>query len=146
MTVAVVDGRERRELEVVARLDLEDLQRQRASRGTAHVGQQVGGRQRQVLDHEIELIVSILDPRDRDVSSFVDERRQDDRPQVLPEMRFVLQIAVAVEEEVLGELLPVVAELLVERVVAELERQWSQVVAGRTARVKSLIELNSSSR
>ena len=34
VTVAVVDGRERRELEVVARLDLEDLQRQRASRGT----------------------------------------------------------------------------------------------------------------
>jgi len=94
--------------------------------GPTHVGQQVGGRQRQVLDHEIELIVSILDPRDRDVSSFVDERRQDDRPQVLPQMRLILQIAVAVEEEVLGELLPVVAELLVERVVAELQRQRSQ--------------------
>ena len=111
-----------------------------------HVRQQIGRRERQVLDDEVELVVGVLDARDRDVAGLVDEGREDDRAQVLPEVLLVLQVAIAVEEQVLGELLPVVAELLVERIVAELQRQRSQTVVRRTARVKSLIELNSSSR
>lgn len=85
-----------------------------------HVGQDVGRRKDQVLDDEIELVVCVLDARDRNVAGLVDERRQDDRAQVLPEVLLVLQVAVAVEQQVLGQLGPVLAELLVERVVAEL--------------------------
>jgi hypothetical protein len=104
----VVDNTVRRESEVVPGRHGDDI------------GEQVLAREGEVLDDEVESIVGVLDAGDGDVTDLADDGRQDNLADVVPKMGFELQRAFAVEEEVLRETSPVLAESFVQGIFAHL--------------------------
>lgn len=88
MVLLVGDGAVGRELDIVVRLDLNN------------VWEQVLSLEGEVLDDEVELVVGVLDARDGDVANLLDDSREDDAADVLPERRLEGQAAVGVEQEV----------------------------------------------
>ena len=105
MVTLVGDGVVRRELEEVVGLERDD------------VGEEVLALEGEVLDDEVEHVIGILDTGDGDVPDLLDEGGEDDGPDVGPELRLEGKVAIGVEEEVLGETLPVGGEAEVEWVV-----------------------------
>ena len=103
VTAVNVEGREehtgiRAVLKVVVGANLDD------------VGEEVATREHEVLDDDVEGIVGILDARDGDVADLVDDVGQDGVADVGPELRLEGETALGVEEKVLGEARPVLAE------------------------------------
>ncbi len=74
------------------------------------IRQNVLGRQREVLDDKIDLLVGVLDARDGDVTQLVDEGREDLLTDVSPELGLEREVAVAVKEQVFRKLGEVVAD------------------------------------
>lgn len=83
------------------------------------VGEEVWSGEDEVLDDNVDRVVRVLGSWDGDVSDLSNERGQDNILDVLPESALEGEVALVVEEEVLGESLDVLAESDVERVVAE---------------------------
>jgi len=102
VVVFIGDGRVRRDDDMVVRLDLDG------------VGEQVASLEGKVLDDQVELVVGILNAGDGDISDLVDELGQDDLADVIPQLGLEGERAVLVEEDILGEAGPVLAETLVE--------------------------------
>jgi len=94
-----------RELEVVVRSNLDD------------VGGQVGSLQDEVLDNKVDLVVRVFGSGNRDVSNVPDDRRKDDPSDVVQELGLVRQVTLRVEQQVLGQSLPVLAESSVQWVI-----------------------------
>jgi hypothetical protein len=78
------------------------------------VREQVAALEGEVLDDEIERVVGVLDARDGDISDLLNESRHNDAADVVPEFGLELERTLRVEEKVLSESSPVVAEALVE--------------------------------
>ena len=97
------------------------------------IGEQVLAREGEVLDDEVESIVGVLNAGDGDVTNLTDDCRQNDLADVVPKMRFELERAFAIEEEVLCETSPVFTESLVQRVFTHL---LEPVANGLIARVR----------
>lgn len=83
------------------------------------VRQEVLRLEREVLDDQVQLRVGVFDPRDRDVSDLLDELGQDGLDNVGPEVGLERQVALRVEQHVLDELLDVLAEADIERVLCQ---------------------------
>ena len=103
VTAVNVEGREehtgiRAVLEVVVGADLDD------------VGEEVAARKHEVLDDNVERVVGVLDARDGHVANLVDNVGKDGVTDVGPELRLEGETALGVEEKVLGEARPVLAE------------------------------------
>lgn len=96
----------RRELEVVVRGNLDN------------VGGQVGSLQDEVLDDKVDLVVRVLGPGDGNVSNVPDNRGEDDPSDVVQELGLVSQVTLGIEQQVLGQPLPVLSESLVQRIIA----------------------------
>jgi hypothetical protein len=72
VVLLVADGTVGRKLDIVVRLDLDDVR------------EEVLALEREVLDDEIELVVGVLDARDGDVANLLDDRGEDNAADVLP--------------------------------------------------------------
>lgn len=88
VALVVADGSVRRELDIVVRLDFDDVR------------EQVLALEGEVLDDEVELVVGVLDARNGDVADLVNEGGEDDTADILPERRLEGQAAVRVEQEI----------------------------------------------
>lgn len=76
MMVLVLDCRIGRHLHVRLRSDLNNIR------------EEVPSLEGEVLDNKIELFVGIFDARNGDVANFLDNGRNDDATDVMPELRF----------------------------------------------------------
>lgn len=117
-----------RHFEVVTSVDLED------------VGHQVLALHREVLDHEVDHLVGVLDTGDGDVSDVLEQLRKDRVADVRPEVGLELGVALRVQEEVLGKALPVLAELLVQGVLAHTSEEGLDLLE-QTVLVRHILAL-----
>lgn len=72
----------------------------------------------EVLNNKVNLLVGVFNSRDGDVTDGADEGGKDFLSDVVPEVGLEGKASVLIEENVLGELLPVLAESNVDRVLA----------------------------
>lgn len=101
MMVLILDRIVRRELGEVVRLKLDN------------VGEEVAALQGEVLNDEVQRIVTVLDTGNRDVADLLDEGGEDDFTDVTPELGLEFERTFAVEEEVACEAGPVFTKLFV---------------------------------
>lgn len=113
----VVDLVVRREAKVVVDVDLDD------------VGPQVGTLQDEVLDDQVNVLVRVFRSGNGNVTDLLDQRRQDDSSNVVPQSRLELEVAFRVEEQVLDESLPVFTESLVQGVITHGHEEGLDLVA-----------------
>ena len=99
--VAVLDVVVWRQLEVVLDFDFKN------------VGQDVLRLEGQVLNDKVDGSIGVLDTRDRNVADLASELRNDDRANVVPQVRLDGEVAIAVKSETLEQALEVFTELLV---------------------------------
>jgi hypothetical protein len=104
---SLLDRRVRAELDSLVGLNLDN------------VGDNVGSREDQVLDDQVDLVVRVLGSRNGDVTDSSNNLGENLGSNVLPQLGLEGEVALLVEEQVLGEPLDVVTETLVERVIGE---------------------------
>lgn len=92
----------RAELHIILRLNRHDVR------------EEVTALERKVLNDKVKRVVRVLDAWDGDVPDLLNELGHDDSANVVPQLGLELEGTFGVEEEVLGETGPVVAEALVE--------------------------------
>lgn len=97
-----------------------------------NVGEEVLSRQCQVLNHEIQSVVSVLDAGDGYISDSVDESRQDNATNVTPHLALEGQLAFTItrvdEDEVLGEFGHSVSQPFVARILADSPNELGNAV------------------
>lgn len=79
-------------------------------------------------EHTVNEIIGVLDTRNGHVANVLDELRNDDSADVVPQMWLELEVALAIERQVFGETLDVLTELNVERVVGILLEETLELV------------------
>lgn len=84
------------------------------------VGHEVVALEDKVLDNGIKLRVGVLNARDGDIGSLLQDSREDDGSQILDKVRLEGRLAVGIVAKILEELLHSSAESLVVRVLIEL--------------------------
>lgn len=113
----VVDLVVRRETKVVVNVDLDDVR------------PQVGTLQDEVLDDQVNVLVRVFSSGNGNVTDLLDQRRQDDSSDVVPQSGLELEVAFRVEEQVLDKSLPVFTESLVQGIVTHGHEEGLDLVA-----------------
>ena len=75
-----------------------------------NVGEEVGSGKDKVLDDEINVGVGELGSGDGNVTNLLDEGREENVSDVVPQVRLEGEVALRVEEQVLGESLYVITQ------------------------------------
>ena len=84
------------------------------------IGHEVVALKNKILDNGIELRIGVLNARDGDIGSLLQDSREDDGSQILDKVRLEGRLAVGVVAKILEELLHGSAEGLVVRILIEL--------------------------
>jgi len=92
------------------------------------VGEEISALKGKVLDDKVKGIVGVLDARDGDISNLFNDLRQDNLADVVPELRFELETAFAVKEQVFGKAGPILSKALIQRIVTHSSEPGANTV------------------
>ena len=83
------------------------------------VGEEVRSREDEVLNDQVDLVIGVFCSWDGNVADLLDDSGEDDLSDIVPQLGLERQVALRVEEQVLGESLEIVAQSLVQRVIGQ---------------------------
>jgi len=66
-----------------------------------------------VLDHEIDRVVRVLDAINRDISNLIHKLWQDNRPTIIPKAKLEFQTPLTIKQQIPSELRPIFLEVFI---------------------------------